>query len=80
MVVRKPIKRAITLFSDVLKGNDPQYPTTEVENSYVGYYPWDNNQHKLNNYPRLHTSNKKMQKNSTKKNPAGKRGMLMDMS
>ncbi|OMJ11911.1 hypothetical protein AYI69_g5405, partial [Smittium culicis] len=39
MVIRKPVKRARTLFSDVLKGDDPQYPTTEVQNSYVGDYP-----------------------------------------
>ncbi|OMJ27627.1 hypothetical protein AYI69_g2927, partial [Smittium culicis] len=25
MVIRKPVKRARMLFSDVLKGNDPQY-------------------------------------------------------
>ncbi|OMJ17672.1 hypothetical protein AYI69_g7340, partial [Smittium culicis] len=29
MVIRKPVKRAIMLFSDVLKGNDPQYLTPE---------------------------------------------------
>ncbi|OMJ12908.1 hypothetical protein AYI70_g8828, partial [Smittium culicis] len=29
MVIRKPVKRARTLFSDVVKGNDPQYSTNE---------------------------------------------------
>ncbi|OMJ10961.1 hypothetical protein AYI69_g10039 [Smittium culicis] len=80
MVIRKPVKRAKTLFSDVLKGNDPQYPTTEVQNSYIGDYPRDNNQHMLKHDPKSHTSNKKMQKNSAKKIPAGKKGMKMDMS
>ncbi|OMJ09776.1 hypothetical protein AYI69_g10512 [Smittium culicis] len=65
---------------DVLKGDDPQYPTTEVQNSYVGDYPRYNNQHKLQHDPRSHTSNKKMQKNSAKKIPVGKKGMLMDMN
>ncbi|OMJ14171.1 hypothetical protein AYI69_g8712 [Smittium culicis] len=46
MVIRKPVKRARTLFCDVLKGDDPQYPTNEVQNSYVGDYPRDN-KHKL---------------------------------
>ncbi|OMJ11112.1 hypothetical protein AYI69_g9971, partial [Smittium culicis] len=80
MVIRKPVKRARTLFSDVLKGDDPQYPTTEVQNSYVGDYPRYNRQNKLKHDPRSHTSNKKMQKNSAKKILAGKKGMLMDMS
>ncbi|OMJ25907.1 hypothetical protein AYI69_g4132, partial [Smittium culicis] len=30
MDIKKPVKRDKTLFSDVLKGYDPQYPTTEV--------------------------------------------------
>ncbi|OMJ15900.1 hypothetical protein AYI69_g8037 [Smittium culicis] len=80
MAIRKPVKRARTLFSDVLKRDDPQYPTTEVQNSYESDYPRDNNQHKLKHYPRSHTSKKKMQKSSAKKIPAGKKGMLMDMS
>ncbi|OMJ28397.1 hypothetical protein AYI69_g2133 [Smittium culicis] len=80
MVIRKPVKRARMLFSDFLKGDDPQYPTTEVQNSYVGDYPRDNNQHKLKHYPRSQINNKKSQKNSSKKIPAGKKGMLMDMS
>ncbi|OMJ14335.1 hypothetical protein AYI69_g8637, partial [Smittium culicis] len=39
MVIRKPVKRARTLFSDVLKGDNPQYPTTEVQKSYEVDYP-----------------------------------------
>ncbi|OMJ07266.1 hypothetical protein AYI70_g12303, partial [Smittium culicis] len=29
MVIRKPVKRARTLFSDVVKGNDPHFLTNE---------------------------------------------------
>ncbi|OMJ09969.1 hypothetical protein AYI70_g4955, partial [Smittium culicis] len=29
MVIRKPVKRARTLFSDVVKGNDPHCLTNE---------------------------------------------------
>ncbi|OMJ12799.1 hypothetical protein AYI69_g9259 [Smittium culicis] len=80
MVIRKPLKRARTLFSYVLKGDDPQYPTTEVQNSYVGDYPRYNSQNILKHDSRSDTRNKKMQKYSAKKIPAGKKGILMDMS
>ncbi|OMJ14178.1 hypothetical protein AYI70_g6311, partial [Smittium culicis] len=46
MVIRKPVKRARTLFSDVVKGNDPQYSTNEVQNSNTADYPRVNNQHR----------------------------------
>ncbi|OMJ17795.1 hypothetical protein AYI69_g7291, partial [Smittium culicis] len=39
MVIRKPVKRARMLFSDVLKGNAPQYLTPEVQKSYEVDYP-----------------------------------------
>ncbi|OMJ18371.1 hypothetical protein AYI70_g5388, partial [Smittium culicis] len=45
MAIRKPVKRARTLFSDVVKGNDPQYRTNEVQNSKTADYPRVNNQH-----------------------------------
>ncbi|OMJ13339.1 hypothetical protein AYI70_g8557, partial [Smittium culicis] len=46
MVIRKPVKRARTLFSDVVKGNDPQYLTNEVQNNYSANYTRANNQHR----------------------------------
>ncbi|OMJ16819.1 hypothetical protein AYI69_g7683, partial [Smittium culicis] len=39
MVIRKPVKRARALFSDILKGDDPKYQYT-----YLGYImnsKWD---------------------------------------
>ncbi|OMJ11439.1 hypothetical protein AYI70_g9725 [Smittium culicis] len=80
MVIRKPVKRARTLYSDVLKGNDPQYLTNEVQNSNTADYPRVNNQHRLNHDPRSQLNNKKMQKSSAKKILAGKKGNLTDMS
>ncbi|OMJ23273.1 hypothetical protein AYI70_g2377 [Smittium culicis] len=46
MVIRKPIKRVRTLFSDFVKGNNPQYLANEVQNSYPADYPMGNNQHR----------------------------------
>ncbi|OMJ18558.1 hypothetical protein AYI70_g5291, partial [Smittium culicis] len=80
MVIRKPVKRANTLFSDVLKGNDPQYSTNKAQNSNTADYPRVNNQHRLNHDPRSQLSNKKMQKSSAKKIHAGRKGNLTDMS
>ncbi|OMJ15106.1 hypothetical protein AYI69_g8317, partial [Smittium culicis] len=80
MVIRKPVKRARMLFRYVLKGNDPQYLTPEVQKSYEVDYPRGNNQHKLSHDPRSQINNKKSQKNSSKKIPAGKKGMLTNMS
>ncbi|OMJ08255.1 hypothetical protein AYI70_g11659 [Smittium culicis] len=80
MVIRKPVKRARTLFSDVVKGNDPQYSTNEVQNSNTADYPRVNNQHRVNNYPKSQLNNKKMQKSSAKKIHAGRKGNLTDMS
>ncbi|OMJ14606.1 hypothetical protein AYI70_g7777, partial [Smittium culicis] len=48
MVIRKPVKRARTLFSDVVKGNDPHCLTNEVQNSNTADYTRVNNQHRLN--------------------------------
>ncbi|OMJ30182.1 hypothetical protein AYI69_g274, partial [Smittium culicis] len=39
MVIRKPVKRARMLFSDVLKRKDPQYITPEVQKRYEVDYP-----------------------------------------
>ncbi|OMJ10488.1 hypothetical protein AYI70_g10295 [Smittium culicis] len=80
MVIRKPVKRASTLFSDVMKGNDPQYSTNEVQNSNTTDYTRANNQHRLNHDPRSQLNNKKMQKRSAKKTLTGKKGNLTDMS
>ncbi|OMJ25528.1 hypothetical protein AYI70_g834, partial [Smittium culicis] len=80
MVIRKPVKRARTLFSDVVKGNGPQCLTKEVQNSNTADYTRVNNQHRLNHDPRSQLSNKKMQKSSAKKILAGKKGNLTDMS
>ncbi|OMJ14581.1 hypothetical protein AYI69_g8537, partial [Smittium culicis] len=33
MVIRKPVKRARALFSDILKGDDPKYATNAEVNS-----------------------------------------------
>ncbi|OMJ20713.1 hypothetical protein AYI70_g3940, partial [Smittium culicis] len=78
--IRKPVKRARTLFSDVLKGNGPQYLKNEVNSGYAADYPRVNNQHRLNHYPRSQLNNKKMQKSSAKKTLAGKKVNLTDMS
>ncbi|OMJ17832.1 hypothetical protein AYI70_g5716, partial [Smittium culicis] len=80
MVIRKPVKRARILFSDVLKGNNPQYSTNEIQNSKSADYPRVNNQHRVNNDPRSQLNNKKMQKSSAKKSLAGRKGNLTDMS
>ncbi|OMJ26328.1 Homeobox protein HD-10, partial [Smittium culicis] len=71
---QKPVKRARTLFSDVVKGNDPQYSTNDVQNSSTADYTRVNNQHRLNHDPRSQLSNKKMQKSSAKKFHAGRKG------
>ncbi|OMJ21201.1 hypothetical protein AYI70_g3607, partial [Smittium culicis] len=80
MVIRKPVIRARTLFSDVVKGNDPQFSTNEVQNSNNTDYTRVHNQHRVNNDPRSQLNNKKMQKSSAKKIHAGKKGNLTDMS
>ncbi|OMJ16285.1 hypothetical protein AYI70_g6711 [Smittium culicis] len=80
MVIRKPVKRARTLFSDVMKGNNPQYSTNEVQNSKTADYPRVNNQYRLNHDLRSKLNNKKMQKSSAKKIHAGRKGNLTDMS
>ncbi|OMJ18828.1 hypothetical protein AYI70_g5114, partial [Smittium culicis] len=80
MVIRKPVKRARTLFSDVVKGNDPHCLTSEVQNSKTADYPRVNNQHKVKNDPKSQLNNKKMQKSSAKKIRAGRKGNLTDMS
>ncbi|OMJ17951.1 hypothetical protein AYI70_g5646, partial [Smittium culicis] len=80
MVIRKPVKRARSLFSDIVKGDDPQCSTNEVQNSKTADYPRVNNQHRVNNDPRSQLNNKKMQKSSAKKTLAGKKGNLTDMS
>ncbi|OMJ22858.1 hypothetical protein AYI70_g2604, partial [Smittium culicis] len=80
MVIRKPVKRDRTIFSDILKGNDPHCLTNEVQNSNTADYPRVNNQHRLNHDPRSQLNNKKMQKSSAKKTHAGKKGNLTDMS
>ncbi|OMJ24754.1 hypothetical protein AYI70_g1372 [Smittium culicis] len=80
MVIRKPVKRARTLFSDVVKGNDHQYLSNKVQNSCVADYPMGNSQHRLNHDPRSQLNIKKMQKSSAKKIHAGRKGNLTDMS
>ncbi|OMJ19593.1 hypothetical protein AYI70_g4639 [Smittium culicis] len=80
MVIRKPVKRARTLFSDVVKGNDPQYSTNDEQNSNTADYPRVNNQNRLNHELRSQLNSKKMQKSSAKKTLAGKKGNMTDMS
>ncbi|OMJ09123.1 hypothetical protein AYI70_g11107 [Smittium culicis] len=80
MVIRKPVKRARTLFSDVVKGNDPHCLTNEVQNSNTNDYPRVNSQHSLKHDPRSQLNNKKKQKISAKKTLGGKKGNLTDMS
>ncbi|OMJ15127.1 hypothetical protein AYI70_g7476, partial [Smittium culicis] len=80
MVIRKPLKRARTLYSDVVKRNGPQCLTNEVQNSNTADYTRVNNQHRVNNDPRSQLNNKKMQKSSAKKIHAGRKGNLTDMS
>ncbi|OMJ22069.1 hypothetical protein AYI70_g3096 [Smittium culicis] len=80
MVIRKPVKRARTLFGDVVKGNDPHCLTNEVQNSYAADYTRGNNIHRESNSPRSQLNNKKMQKSLAKKIHAGRKGNLTDMS
>ncbi|OMJ15618.1 hypothetical protein AYI70_g7146, partial [Smittium culicis] len=80
MVIRKPVKRDRTLFSDVVKGNDLHCLTNEVQNNNTADYPRLNNQHRVNNDPRSQLNNKKIQKGSAKKILTGKKGNLTDMS
>ncbi|OMJ09900.1 hypothetical protein AYI70_g10658 [Smittium culicis] len=80
MVIRKPVKRARTLFSDVVKGNDPHCLKNDIQNSNTADYPRVNNEQWVNNGPRSLLNNKKMQKSSAKKTLAGRKGNLTDMS
>ncbi|OMJ24932.1 hypothetical protein AYI70_g1243 [Smittium culicis] len=80
MIIGKPVKRARTLFSDVVKGNDPHCLTSDVQNSNTADYPRVINQHRLNHDPKSQLNNKKMQKSSAKKTLTGRKGNLTDMS
>ncbi|OMJ07233.1 hypothetical protein AYI70_g12322, partial [Smittium culicis] len=80
MAIRKPVKRARTLFSDVVKGNDPHCLTKEVQNRNTADYTGVNNQHRVSNNLRSQLNIKKMQKSSDKKTVAGRKGNLTDMS
>ncbi|OMJ18000.1 hypothetical protein AYI70_g5619 [Smittium culicis] len=80
MVIRKPVKSAKTLFSNIVKGNDPHCFTNEVQNSNTADYPRVKNQHRVNNDPISQLNIKKMQKSSAKKTHSGKKGIMTDMS
>ncbi|OMJ08672.1 hypothetical protein AYI70_g11394 [Smittium culicis] len=80
MIIRKPIKRAETLLSGVVKGNDPQCLTNEVQNSYSDEHTRVNYYHRISNNSRSQLNIKKMQKKPAKINHAGSKGNLTDMS
>ncbi|OMJ25950.1 hypothetical protein AYI70_g539 [Smittium culicis] len=74
MVIRKPVKRARSLFSDILKGDDPQYATKAELTGTNANSPSVFNQSKLNTQ---YLNQKTPKKNTKPTKPTKKRAVSL---